>query len=110
MATQSNTGRKSGDDPNAQLKDDIEALKDAVARLTESLKARGADEAEGLGAKAGAAARNARERVETMAEDAAARGRQAVDDVGMRVREHPLQSLLLAFGLGVLIALLTRRG
>lgn len=93
------------DDVEAQL----QALRDEVAAMTEMMSAFVGGKVHALGASAEAAvkeasvrARKARERME----QGVAQAEKALDH---RVQDHPLQSILIAFGLGLLVSLLFRR-
>jgi ElaB/YqjD/DUF883 family membrane-anchored ribosome-binding protein len=94
-----------GDDAEAQLR----AIRAELAALAEMVNTFARGEAHALRVSA-----------EKIAEEAAATARkvrgelahgvgQAEKALDHRVQEHPLQSILMAFGLGVLISLLVRR-
>ena len=110
--TAQKTAKPGGSKPTA-ADDDIEtqlqAIRDEVAAMTEMVSAFISDKVHAFGATAEAAAkeasaqaRKARERVEHGAE-------QAEKVLDHRVQDHPLQSILMAFGLGLLVSLLFRR-
>lgn len=92
------------------LRKDIDDLKAALAELSKDVKS----SAEAREHRFAEAARSKIEDIEHGAADfakrAADRGRQSAEAVENTVRERPVQSLLVAFGAGLLLAkLLDRR-
>jgi ElaB/YqjD/DUF883 family membrane-anchored ribosome-binding protein len=80
----------------AKLREDVAALTSAVGdTLTGAVKAKAQ--------KVGAAANGMLGRAEEFAHEAHARGREGVAAVEHQIEAHPLTSVLMAFGLGVLI-------
>jgi ElaB/YqjD/DUF883 family membrane-anchored ribosome-binding protein len=95
--------------PDDDIETQLQAIREEVAAMTEVMSTFVSDKVHAFGATAEAAAkeasaraRKARERVEHGVEQA----EKALDD---RVQGHPLQSILMAFGLGLLVSLLFRR-
>jgi ElaB/YqjD/DUF883 family membrane-anchored ribosome-binding protein len=95
--------------PDDDIEAQLQAIRDEVTAMTEMLSAFVSDKVHLFGATAEAAAkeasaraRKARERVEHGVE-------QAEKVLDHRVQDHPLQSILMAFGLGLLVSLLFRR-
>jgi ElaB/YqjD/DUF883 family membrane-anchored ribosome-binding protein len=95
--------------PDDDIEAQLQAIRDEVAAMTEMMSAFISDKVHVFGATAEAAAkeasaraRKARERVEHGVEQA----EKVLDD---RVQGHPLQSILMVFGLGLLVSLLFRR-
>jgi ElaB/YqjD/DUF883 family membrane-anchored ribosome-binding protein len=96
---------KGKDDLQAQL----DALKAEIASLAELLQADGRKMADAL-----------KERAEELSDETVAKARAALKDLRAetdkledrleaQVREKPLQSVLLAFGLGLIVSILLRR-
>ena len=105
MAAETPKGRPGADDLQAQL----DALRAEIASLAATLQADGWKMAEAL-----------KDRAEGMSEEAAARARAALHDIRAetdriedrleaQVRQKPLQSLLAAFGLGLIVSIVLRR-
>ncbi len=104
---------KTGASKATSAADDIEtqlqAIRDEVAAMTEMMSTFVSGKVHAFGATAEAAAKEAslkarkvRDRVEQGVE-------QAEKELDHRVQDHPLQSILMAFGLGLLVSLLLRR-
>ncbi|HPO94266.1 MAG TPA: hypothetical protein PL072_12435 [Phycisphaerales bacterium] len=99
----------------ADMKADVEALKAEIGRLREDL-ASTAKTAASLGKhgfeaardRAGAAYETAKERVTHVAGVARDRSKQAVDRVETTIEDHPLASVAVAFGAGLLLGALLR--
>lgn len=98
MATESET-----------LKKDIEELRSSIEKLSKDVSTMGDSMAKDLKARAGEAAGNIRDGAKAVASDIGAKGKQSAEAVEQTVREHPLQSLLVAFGAGLLISQLIRK-
>jgi ElaB/YqjD/DUF883 family membrane-anchored ribosome-binding protein len=95
--------------PDDDIETQIQAIRDEITAMTEMMSAFVNDKVHAFSASAEAAAkdasaraRKARERVEQGVE-------QAEKVLDHRVQDHPLQSILMAFGLGLLVSLLFRR-
>ncbi len=100
-----------------ELRAELEALKEDLARLradlgglVEALKEAGAERVEGYRERAAEELRRRREAVEERLGAARERGRQAVEELGEGVGEHPISSLLAAFGVGFILARLLDGG
>jgi ElaB/YqjD/DUF883 family membrane-anchored ribosome-binding protein len=89
----------------AALRDDIQQLKADLTQVRADLRnlTRDAVEAARTGVYA------ARERVQAAVDAAVERGRDNVRSVEKRIEEHPLLSVGIALGVGVLIGSLLRR-
>lgn len=105
MAAESPKGRPGAEDLQAQL----DALRAEIASLAATLRDDGWKLAETL-----------KDRAEGMSEEAGARARETLrgiraetdrleDRLETQVREKPLQSLLAAFGLGLIVSIILRR-
>ncbi|WP_455384159.1 DUF883 family protein [Acidihalobacter prosperus] len=97
------------DDLNA-LREDFDKLREDVGKLTETLKQLGLDRAHGTQERINERLDEARERLRERVDAAGQRGRAYYDQVEGRVGEHPLSSLLTAFGIGFVIAKLLDLG
>jgi ElaB/YqjD/DUF883 family membrane-anchored ribosome-binding protein len=92
------------------LKADLAKLREDVARLVAALAAEQSEKAEGLRAKAGEKLHRAQQAGAEAVAQAGDMARDSVDAAERTVRDHPLASLLGAFGLGLVVAqLLSRR-
>jgi ElaB/YqjD/DUF883 family membrane-anchored ribosome-binding protein len=107
--TTSKAARQKPDAEDGDVEAQLQAIRAEVAAMAEMMSAFVKEKVHVFGAAAEAAA-----------EEASARARKARDSfqqgVGQaekvldhRVQEHPLQSIIMAFGLGMLISLLFRR-
>ncbi len=81
---------------------DIEALREDIGKLTDSL---GKD----MASDAARATEAIRSRVSDAAANAGDQLRAGTDAVGQRVEEHPVASMAVAFGAGLLIGKLVSR-
>lgn len=90
------------------LKKDIEELRKALDALGKDVKGLG-KELSGQ-AKSGAQAKveELKDGARKVAEEVGAKGKQAAESMEETVKSHPLQSLAVAFGAGLLIAQLLR--
>lgn len=96
------TETKHTDDEMAALRASIERLTKDVASLHHSL-------ADVVKSRVGHAADGIREGVETAAGEIGEKSDEYKDSIERTVRERPFQSLLGAFGVGLLIAQLLRK-
>lgn len=86
----------------AQLKKDIEGLKDAVAKLIADAK----EEGRTRGRNANAAVSD---KAAEIGHALGEQGRKSAAAIEKTVQNRPVQSLLIAFGVGVLVSQLLRR-
>lgn len=87
------------------MKDDVEHLKEDIAQLRADLKSIFGD----LKAYASTQAQEGFEKGKAFAADAGDRMEAARDDLQVRIREKPLTAVGIAFGAGLLLALLNRK-
>ena len=98
------------------LRRDVDAIKDDISALREDVVAAMRDMVEYGRSEAG----DTRERLETAVRDRldrlgeaarviAARGKRAVDSAERYVEDNPVQSLAIAFGVGVLLGAVLRK-
>lgn len=102
------TATKDGDIET--LRKDVEELSDAVKTLTSDLKNTARANGESFVNRAGDKFHAYSEDAQAMAKRVADRSRETADTAAGVVRERPLQSMLVAFGVGLVVAkLLDRR-
>jgi|KBSSwiStaDraftv2_1062776.scaffolds.fasta_scaffold928704_3 ElaB/YqjD/DUF883 family membrane-anchored ribosome-binding protein len=101
---------------SADLRRDIDALKDDISTLKVDLVAAMRDMVDAGKSEAGdakerleSAVRDRLDKLGDTAKEAAARGRRAVESAERYVEDNPLQSLAVAFGVGVLLGAVLRR-
>jgi len=92
------------------LKDDVAKLRTDVSELVGLLKDLGADKVDEARGTVEEELRARREQLRESVGRAKARGKKAADDIEEQITEHPLSSLLAAFGLGFIIAKLSGGG
>lgn len=93
-----------------KLQKDIDDLKSAISTLTKDLQNTADDRGQRLGAAAREKLDEFGRSASGVARKAADRGRESAEYAAETIRERPLQSLLVAFGAGLLLAkLLDRR-
>ena len=84
------------------IKDDLVKLRDDISKLTSAFKEVTSDTVrDRVGALRG--------RIDEIAGDAGTQGREAMDELADRIEERPLTSVLIAFGVGVLLGRLFDR-
>jgi len=93
----------------ADVKDEVAALKASVEQLTADLGKLARHAARSAGAQASDGIDGLRHRVEAVAEEGVAQARRGVDAANRTVAEHPLPSVAIAFGLGLVASLLLLR-
>ena len=97
-----------------QLKADLAKLQSDMSDLVSSLKEAGSDKAENVKSSVEDEIRHQRAELRRLLNQARSTGRRAVDDAveGIEggVEQHPVSSLLTAFGLGFIVAKLMGLG
>lgn len=93
----------------AQVQEELTRLRADVASLTDSLKDVAAHQAEGLADSVRHGLDGAAQRVKGASKRLRAGAQEAADQLQSNVEEHPIPSVLLALGLGVVVGLLMRR-
>jgi ElaB/YqjD/DUF883 family membrane-anchored ribosome-binding protein len=84
------------------VKDDLAKLRADIANLSAALKELTSETVhEQIGSLKG--------RIDNITHDAKDRGRQALDDLADRIEERPVSSVLIAFGVGILLGRLFDR-
>jgi len=94
---------KSGPDATEELKEELQALRADLAKLVETVKAMGVEQADSAMHSAREAIDHAADKVRAKAAEAQRRGEAAAEDLEAMVNRHPLTSILAAIGLGYLV-------
>lgn len=105
MAAEQPKGRPGTEDLQAQL----DALRSEIATLAATLQADGWKMAEALKDRASGLSDEAAARARAALHDIRAETDRLEDRIEAQVREKPLQSLLTAFGLGLIVSIILRR-
>lgn len=92
------------------IKDDMAKLRADVSDLVGLLKDLGAEKAGEARATVEEELREQREKLRRALGSAKERGKKTADDLEETISEHPLSSLLAAFGIGFILAKLTNGG
>ncbi len=91
------------------LKKDIEELRGSIEKLSKDVSSIGQSMAKDIKARAGETAENVRDGAKATVRQIGEKGKQGAEAVENTVRERPFQSLLVAFGAGLLISQLIRK-
>lgn len=94
---------------NEHAHEDYDALKATIEKLSADVSALSHSLAEVMKESAGRAANDIRDGVKSAADDIGAKGKASQEAIEQTVREKPFQSLLAAFSVGLLLALLFRK-
>jgi ElaB/YqjD/DUF883 family membrane-anchored ribosome-binding protein len=94
---------KPGADASDEFKAELMALRADLAKLVETVKAMGREQADSALNSAREAVDHAAERIKKRAADAQQRGEAAAEEIEAMIGRHPLTSILVAVGLGYLI-------
>ena len=105
MAAETPKGRSGAEDLQTQL----DTLRAEIASLAATLQADGWKMAEALKDRAGGMSGEATARARAALHDIRAETDRLEDRLEAQVREKPLQSLLTAFGLGLIVSIILRR-
>ena len=92
------------------LKADITQLRHDIAGLTGAIREVSSEKVADAKAQAQQRARGTWENVERKLDDLLEKGRETVDNAEHQIGEHPVGSILTAFGLGFIIAKLLDMG
>lgn len=101
---------KNVQDEIQNLKDDVSKLRSDVSELVGVLRDLGVEKIDEARGNVEDELRARREQLRESVDKAKARGRKTADDIENQISEHPLSSLLAAFGLGFIIAKLSGGG
>lgn len=91
------------------LRADLGKIRDDIASLTRSLGEAATAEAKAGGERLSEAAHAARDRAQRFAESARAQGEEGIAAVERRIEQNPFSSVLIAFGVGLVIGKLLDR-
>jgi ElaB/YqjD/DUF883 family membrane-anchored ribosome-binding protein len=105
MTAETPKGKTGSDDLQAQL----DALRSEIASLAASLQADGKKMAGAIKDRAEGLTEEAKVRARATLKDIQTETDRIEDKIEAQVREKPLQSVLLAFGLGLVVSVLLRR-
>lgn len=94
---------------NEHAHEDYDALKATIEQLTADVAALSHSLSDSLKASADQAANDIRDGVKSAAKDIGDKGKASQAAIEQTVRDRPFQSLLAAFSVGLLIALLFRK-
>lgn len=92
------------------LKKDMAELQSTIDKLTKDMGQLSKAVGEDLQSRANGSAAEIKDRARKVAANARDKGRESVEAVETHVSENPLRSLIVAFGAGILISQLLRRG
>lgn len=110
MATRAADEAKDDDRGSSTLRDDLERLREDIASLKTTLAGLGKRGAAEARAAADAKLDELHDELERLAGDLPRRGQDTIAGIEQRVRDHPVASLLTAFGIGMILSrLLDRR-
>ncbi len=94
----------------SNLEADIDKLRADVAELADIVKTTATGKAAAAKEQLGTEAQRALEELQQRLDALIGQGRQTVDQVGEQIGQHPVSSLVGAFGLGFILAMLLERG
>lgn len=92
------------------VKEGLERLRKDVAELADIVKATAAERAASTRDQLDHEARRALEELQDRLDAMIGRARQTTDQVGDQISQHPVSSLVGAFGLGFILAMLLEKG
>jgi ElaB/YqjD/DUF883 family membrane-anchored ribosome-binding protein len=105
---------KTGNEEVEVLKDDIAKLREDIASLASAVLGAASDTLgdtlDDAKAKVSGKSQQARDEFSGKIDDGLERGKQFLDDLDAQVTRHPVGSVLVAFGVGLLIAKLLGSG
>ncbi len=99
---------KNAEDAARDFAADLAALRQDVARLAETMSGLVQHQTQAAGHRVFEAVGDAREKLASTAADAQKRVRAASHEVEARIEHHPLATVLIAFAVGMSLALLCR--
>ena len=95
---------KTGNEEVEVLKDDIAKLREDIASLASAVLGAASDTLGDARAKVNGKSQQAQDEFSGKIDDGLERGKQFLDDLDTQVTRHPVGSVLVAFGVGLLIA------
>jgi ElaB/YqjD/DUF883 family membrane-anchored ribosome-binding protein len=93
-----------------ELTADLAAMRKEVARLVDVVGEFVRDRSDTAGTRVATVLDDARDRIASTADDARGRVRAVSGDLVDTVERHPVAALLIAFGIGMSLGLMGRRG
>ena len=99
-----------GNDEVEVLKEDIARLREDIASLAAAVLGAASDTLDDARATVNDKKQEARDEFTGKVSDGIDRGKQFLDDIDAQVTRHPVGSVLVAFGVGLLIAKLLGSG
>lgn len=99
---------KALEDPTGDLAADLAALRQDVANLAKSMSELMQHQTKAVGVRASTAFGDVRDRIASTAADAQNRVRTAGGDLEASFERHPLAALLIAFGVGIALGMMSR--
>ena len=91
------------------LRADLGKIRDDIAALTRTLGDAAAAEAKAGGARLNEAAHAAKDHAQRFADSARAQGEEGIAALEQRIEQNPFSSILIAFGVGLVIGKLLDR-
>ena len=88
---------------------DLAAIRQDIAHLAETMSELVQHQAKAVGFRASTTLGDVRDRIVSTAADAQSRVRAAGDDIEASFERHPLAALLIAFGVGIVLGMMSRR-
>lgn len=95
---------KKGSEEVEVLKDDIAKLREDIASLASAVLGAAGDKVDDVKSRANGKSQEAREAFTGKMNEGIDRGKEFLGDIDTQVSRHPLGSVLVAFGVGVLVA------
>ena len=99
-----NVDTKTDNEEIDALKDDIARLREDIAKLASSVLGAASDTLDDARARVNGKSQEARDKVMGKMNEGIDHGKQFLDDLDTQVTRHPVGSVLIAFGVGLLIA------
>ena len=88
---------------------DLAALRQDVAHLSETMSELVQHRTKAVGVRASSAFEEVRDKIASTAADARSHVRAAGGDIEANFERHPLAALLIAFGIGIALGMMSRR-
>lgn len=99
---------KAPEGPAGDLSVDLAALRQEVAHLAETMRQLVPHQTQAGGSRVSSALEDVRDRIASTATDARSRVRAVGGDIEASFERHPLAVLLIAFGVGIALGMLSR--
>ena len=99
---------KNAEGASGDLTADLAALRQDIARLAETMSELVQHQTQAAGLRVSDAVGDARDRIVSTAADAQNRVRAASGEIEARIERNPLTAVLIAFGIGTLLGMMSR--